>query len=222
MLDLLNNLFSLHMRPKPDCQRQQRNETVTCGSMEPNKCRTIRYGVSICCMRYPQWCILMILTTKPQKPCRKQFGYLLLFPRYLCLSKANTLHHTQTHKQTQMQRNLMNIAEQQAITHTSFIFLCSFSFIAHVTAADTDSDAPTCESSLTRSLSNGRQHLTYSQYSTGQLKLTHHPIFCLYRCDSRRPGCELTPSCFSRLPCERWAPVLCSTLTTFTHVCKYT
>ena len=73
--------------------------------------------------------VLTMLTTKPQKLCREHFPYLLLFARNLCLRKANTLRHTDTHSH-EMQPN----EHSRAASHYTYLihFLVLFLVIAHV------------------------------------------------------------------------------------------
>lgn len=129
--------------------------------MEPNKCRVIQLGVSsICRVRYCQWCVPTLLTTKPQRPHREHCPYLLLFLRNLCLSKANTLRHTHAHIHTQTcalaHMHLMNIAEQQVITHTSSVSLhCFYSLHTYRYAEKRQTWAGlTCTSSPSQQLLN--------------------------------------------------------------------
>ena len=131
----------------------------------------------------------------------EHFAYHLLFPRNWCLSKANTLHHTQTHRHTHthMRRCLMNIAEQQVITHTSLISLCCVHWV-HVlqlpTQTRANADAPTRTSSPA-------PLAIWWRLGPAQARCLVQ-IFCLCHSNSGKPGCELTPSCFSRLPCYAW------------------
>lgn len=178
--------------------------------MEPNKCRVIQLGVSsICRARYCQWCVPTLLTTKPQRLHREHFPYLLLFLRNLCLSKANTLWHTRVHIHTHTKKahmRLMNIAEQQVITHTSSVSLhCFYSLHTYRYAGKRQTRAGPRVHPHRRNSYRTRRNISHSHRITqAHSNLRSVPFFCLWLCDSGKPGCELTPPCFSRLHCYAW------------------
>lgn len=105
-------------------QRQQRNEKCDL-SFELNKCRIIHYSVS--------YVLLSVMYTDnvDNQTSKAVQGTLSIPPtvsqEFVFKQSKHTPPHTGTHRDTHthahthMHCSLMNIAEQQAITHTSFI-----------------------------------------------------------------------------------------------------
>lgn len=116
----------------------------------------------------------------------------------------------------------MNIAEQQAITHTSFIspycFRSSRTYSCrHWQRRNTR--APTCASSPAHYLSNTHNITRSHRVTRARSNLRTVPFFfCLWHCVSGKPGCELTPPCFSRLLCYAWHLLCAQHAHTHTHI----
>lgn len=94
-------------------------------SIEPNTCRVIRYGVSICLMCYCQWWYNDNVDNQTSKAVQGTIAKPPTVSQEFVFKQSKN---TDTH----MRCSLMNIAEQQAITHTSFISPVLFLLIAHV------------------------------------------------------------------------------------------
>lgn len=153
-----------------------------------------------------------MLTDKPQKLSREHFPYPLLFPKNLCLSKQTLTERHRLHTNAHTCCSLMNNAVEQAlrIPHS---FPCTVFTCYTRTAADTaHPHRHTCTCASSQTLSIKHTHHTQSHNHTDTLKVLLSPIFfCLWHCVSGKPGCDLTPPCFSPLLCP--APVVRLTCT---------
>lgn len=145
-----------------------------------------------------------MLTDKPQKLSREHFPYPLLFPKNLCLSKHTLTERHRLHTNTHTCCSLMNNAVQKAlrIPHS---FPCTVFTCYTRTAADTahpHRHTCTCASSQTLSIKHTSHTVSQSHRHAQSYAQSH--FFCLWHCVSGKPGCDLTPPCFSRLPCYAW------------------